>query len=343
MTLCRQNGIDVKNQLSTIEPEVRDQVVQLVQKQSSKPAVPPPGQRVVPSIPPPKVRVLDDRPKVPPTLRPVQKPVTAPAEPLDKPSVAPATPAAAEPPVPPSERTAPPMTSAPAAKAVESAPLPPHVTPPAKEAVPPAAGKTVEPTAHPRPEQPSTPAAVTPAHSGSRTAAPGNAACRRRRPSSGRTSARRASGRADAQRDARPSLGRQPWRHAAAPTDGSGSSPDATPQSPGSAAVAAKIRLPRRRRSHSRPGRRSSPRSLRNCSIAPATRPSRSRTFIAPCSRRRPARSCPSRPKTSTSATMRTSPSPGTRSLIAAPSPVWLAATNATRPATPARPCARRG
>lgn len=39
LTLCRQNGIDVKNQLSTIEPEVRDQIVQLVRRKGAAPAV----------------------------------------------------------------------------------------------------------------------------------------------------------------------------------------------------------------------------------------------------------------------------------------------------------------
>jgi hypothetical protein len=33
VALCRQNGIDVKSQLSTIEPEVRDAIVALVRKQ----------------------------------------------------------------------------------------------------------------------------------------------------------------------------------------------------------------------------------------------------------------------------------------------------------------------
>ncbi|HWG46576.1 MAG TPA: translation initiation factor IF-2 [Gemmataceae bacterium] len=159
MTLCRQNGIDVKNQLSTIEPEVRDQVVQLVQKQSAKPAMTP-GQRVVPPIVPQKVRVLDDKPKVPPTLRPITKAV--PAETSGQASIAPLAPPPSETPVSPLESTVPPMTSAPAAKAAESAPLqPPSVSPIEKVPTPPVAGKPVEPPAHPRPEQPA-PAAATP-------------------------------------------------------------------------------------------------------------------------------------------------------------------------------------
>ncbi len=153
LNLCRQNGIDVKNQLSTIEPEVRDQVVQLVQKQGSKTA-PPPTPRVVPPLVTPKerVRILDDKPKVPPMLRPTPKPAT-PAETSGKASVSPAS----ETPVSPSERTVPPMTSAPAAKAAESAPLPPsHVSPSEKLTTPPLAGKPVDTPTHPRSDQPAT-------------------------------------------------------------------------------------------------------------------------------------------------------------------------------------------
>ena len=32
VALCRQHGIDVKNQLSTLEPETRDQIVQIVKR-----------------------------------------------------------------------------------------------------------------------------------------------------------------------------------------------------------------------------------------------------------------------------------------------------------------------
>ncbi len=46
LTLCRQNGIDVKNQLSTIEPEVRDAVVQLVQKRAALPRRSGPRRRI---------------------------------------------------------------------------------------------------------------------------------------------------------------------------------------------------------------------------------------------------------------------------------------------------------
>ena len=35
LVLCQQNGLDVKNQLSTIEPEVRDQILQLVKRGST--------------------------------------------------------------------------------------------------------------------------------------------------------------------------------------------------------------------------------------------------------------------------------------------------------------------
>ena len=41
MALCQENGIDIKNQLSTIEPEVRDQIVQLVKRgKKAAPAAP---------------------------------------------------------------------------------------------------------------------------------------------------------------------------------------------------------------------------------------------------------------------------------------------------------------
>jgi hypothetical protein len=109
VALCRQNGIDVKSQLSTIEPEVRDQVVQLVQKKSGSPSVPP--RAVPPTLPATerKVPVLDTKPRPAPELgRTPSKPTT---------SVEPGGKAAAPAP------TAPPETSAPSAPAT---PVPRH-------------------------------------------------------------------------------------------------------------------------------------------------------------------------------------------------------------------------
>ena len=54
LTICRQNGIDVKNQLSTIEPELGDQIRQMVKKGGgvataapSKPVLPLPEKKIV--------------------------------------------------------------------------------------------------------------------------------------------------------------------------------------------------------------------------------------------------------------------------------------------------------
>src|SRR5260370_36403097 len=55
VSLCRQHGIDVKNQLSTIEPEQRDQILQLVRKKAAAPATP----TQTPAVKPPAV--LDTR------------------------------------------------------------------------------------------------------------------------------------------------------------------------------------------------------------------------------------------------------------------------------------------
>ena len=80
MTLCHQHGIDAKNQLSTIEPEVREQIVLLVKKGGSQAAstatAPPP-----PIAPPQQQRViknLEGRPR-PPASRPDAGKQTAPA------------------------------------------------------------------------------------------------------------------------------------------------------------------------------------------------------------------------------------------------------------------------
>ena len=38
MVLCRSNGIELKNQLSTVGPELRDQIVELVKRGPATPA-----------------------------------------------------------------------------------------------------------------------------------------------------------------------------------------------------------------------------------------------------------------------------------------------------------------
>ena len=53
LVLCQQNGLDVKNQLSTIEPEVRDQILQLVKRGASKAHAPAqPAMPAAPVVPP---------------------------------------------------------------------------------------------------------------------------------------------------------------------------------------------------------------------------------------------------------------------------------------------------
>src|SRR5260370_39134278 len=61
--LCRQAGFDVKNQLSSLEPEERDAVELLVRKGGGAVAVASPPKAVIPSIPtlPTPVPVLPSR------------------------------------------------------------------------------------------------------------------------------------------------------------------------------------------------------------------------------------------------------------------------------------------
>jgi translation initiation factor IF-2 len=64
MALCRQQGIELKNQLSTVGPEQRDQIIELVKR---GPAIAAAQQRpATPVIPSPisrKVQTLDSRPR----------------------------------------------------------------------------------------------------------------------------------------------------------------------------------------------------------------------------------------------------------------------------------------
>src|SRR5206468_227492 len=102
LTLCQQNGIDVKNQLSTLEPELRDVVVDLVRKdKTASPGVPTlaatPG--TLPEVPG-RVRTLSaarsPRSAVrPETGEPDRPEVAAGSTPVSEPSPAPpASPAA---------------------------------------------------------------------------------------------------------------------------------------------------------------------------------------------------------------------------------------------------------
>jgi translation initiation factor IF-2 len=162
LNLCRENGIDVKNQLSTIEPEVRDAVVALVKRQGNAAtgtAAPSSATPVVPQVVKP-IRNLDSRaaPRViTPTLPPAtpkppapQPPAVTPAPVVERPAPAPVTPPAVTPPV------APTVPETPAARVEPPAPRPEPVskTPPT---VPPAPKPVVSertptpPTVRPEP------------------------------------------------------------------------------------------------------------------------------------------------------------------------------------------------
>ncbi|MGH7170252.1 MAG: hypothetical protein ACRELG_08260, partial [Gemmataceae bacterium] len=145
VALCRQNSIDVKSQLSSIEPEERDRIVELVRKRASeahRPAAPlSPVDRRIPIL---------EKAKTPPTLRP---PKTTP-EPT-------AQPGATAPISPPETPVLPPSTIA-ATKSGERAaemPIVPPVPAPAaeKQATPPVAGKPADTRTPPRTEKISPP------------------------------------------------------------------------------------------------------------------------------------------------------------------------------------------
>src|SRR5262249_55250708 len=99
LDLCRQAGIDVKNQLSSLDPDQRDAVEQMVKRGGGGVALaaPPKSSTVAPPIIPQKVRVLDSRPVARPPLReaepprtPVQPTVAQPEPPKPTPALEPA-------------------------------------------------------------------------------------------------------------------------------------------------------------------------------------------------------------------------------------------------------------
>jgi translation initiation factor IF-2 len=139
LDLCHQAGFDVKNQLSSLDPEQRDQVVAMVRKGGggvATAAPPKPVAHVLPDAHKP-IRVLQGRPQALPPRVPRKEPEPAPAAVIPPPTPAPdvpETPAAEAPapPTPPRAPSEPPATPAhaPAAKAPDKAP-PPKTTPPA--------------------------------------------------------------------------------------------------------------------------------------------------------------------------------------------------------------------
>src|SRR5260370_9793028 len=108
LTACRQAGIDVKNQLSTLDPDQVTMVEQMVRKGQSAPVA---VQTAPLQAPPSKIRNLDKRPPVL-TPRPAREPEAAKAE--------------QHPPAAPADPTPPPAPQSPAAKRAEA---PPHPTP----------------------------------------------------------------------------------------------------------------------------------------------------------------------------------------------------------------------
>src|SRR5262245_10162748 len=98
MALCRQHGIELKNQLSTVGPEQRDQIVELAKRgPASPPAQRLPTTPVIPTNLPRKIQNLESRPRGPKPPTP-PAPAPAPARPPE-PAAAPVQ-AAPPPPAP---------------------------------------------------------------------------------------------------------------------------------------------------------------------------------------------------------------------------------------------------
>ncbi len=160
LELCRKAGFDVKNQLSNLEPEQRDAVVEMFKKGSHKqPAASAPAKPVTPSL-------LDLGGKSVPTLtsraRPKEEPRTPPPAPPAQPAhpakhtgPTPVAPAAVGVPPPPTAGK-PPVTGA-------AAPVPSEPKPAAAEAPKPSpAAGAVPPATRPSDRPPSAPPAAVP-------------------------------------------------------------------------------------------------------------------------------------------------------------------------------------
>ncbi len=145
VALCRQLGIDVKSQLSSIEPEERDRIVQSLQRKSGSESAP---QRSVPNLPvvERKIPVLEAKPRVAPELGRMPPKPAPPAETAAKPTMAPVpTPPAT--PVPPAPATTPPVS-----KSAEPVPPRPPVAPSEKAVPPVTTSKPAEPPTQPKTE-----------------------------------------------------------------------------------------------------------------------------------------------------------------------------------------------
>ncbi|RLS84306.1 MAG: translation initiation factor IF-2 [Planctomycetota bacterium] len=150
--LCKSQGWDVKNQLSSIEPEQRDILVQMIKAGGSRAAAAPPAAPVRPAIPTPPRPVrplITPKPAAPPKAEPepVQK---APAAPEPAPAAPEPAPAAPEPkpaPIVSAEPTAPKAVAEPKAPVVAPA------TPAARPTIP-AINRPLPNLGSPRPSMP---------------------------------------------------------------------------------------------------------------------------------------------------------------------------------------------
>src|SRR5436309_2622933 len=81
LEMCQKAGYDVKNQLSSLDPEQREAVEAMVKRGGGGTATLAPPRPVGPPTAAPKerVRVLDSRPKPPPQGRPIPQPEQPPA------------------------------------------------------------------------------------------------------------------------------------------------------------------------------------------------------------------------------------------------------------------------
>ena len=114
LALCQHHGLEIKNQLSTVEPEIQEQIRKLVAKPQPKASAPPPAVApAAPGIPSRPMKNLDARPRPGVAPVPVAPPTAAPA-PYVAPVAPPVAPIAVVRPTPVAAPTAvPPPTPAP--------------------------------------------------------------------------------------------------------------------------------------------------------------------------------------------------------------------------------------
>src|SRR5262245_60142718 len=104
LDLCKKAGFEIKNQLSSLEPEQRDAVLEWMRRGSSAPT--PATPRTPPAVPEQRVRNLDQPRRArrdEPARAPAPQPPAAPVE--TAPAAAPAPPASAPSTVTPAAET----------------------------------------------------------------------------------------------------------------------------------------------------------------------------------------------------------------------------------------------